>query len=233
MNLADALQTSEPECELRAAGRVAFDSGRYEDAFKHIVASALTLALQWFHEEGITFPRPHVEHTPTELLVGLAMASHAELEERGDGASDKLAAATWMFSAVADVRLALDEPTPPIVAATSRKVAEIFSRGVLFGQIDMLMMAIRLGWPDKLAEHELARRARAEGAAKTNALKASAKEKAFAAALRIVSKNPWLSHEEIAVKVREKESLLTTVRTLTDWVRQWRRENLLSPKRQA
>lgn len=231
MNLEDALQSEGPECELRAAGRVAFHEGRYEDAFSNMVASVLNLALEWFREEGVSFSRPLEGHTPTELVIGLAMASQAELEERGDDASNKLAAATWMFSAVAEVRLALDEATLPTHAATSRKVAEVFARGVLLGQIDMIMTAIRLGWLDKLADHEIARRRRADGAAITNAKKATVKEKALSAALRIVSVNPRLSHEDVAVKVRAREALATTVKTLTDWVRHWRREGVL-PARQ-
>jgi hypothetical protein len=142
-----------------------------------------------------------------------------------------LSAATWLFSAIAELRVALDEDFPKTAERLSEKTAELILRGVMVGQIDMIMNAVRLGWLDKLDEHDLDRARRSAGAAATNAKKASLQESALGDAMRIAGKNQTLSHEEIAVKVRESLGLSTTVKTLTNWVREWRRKGFIPARK--
>lgn len=214
----------------RDKGRVAFHEGRYRDAFALYHAAILSRAIRWFREEGVTFARPAGEITAVELIVGLAYAANAELHERGEAASNKLSAAAWLLQAAAELRLALEMETELSVDAVSDRLGELALRGVLLGQVDMIMMAIKLGWLDKLAQHEVDRARRSEGAAKTNAKKASVREEALGEALRIAGKNATLSNEEVAVKVRESLRLPTTVGTLTRWVREWRRKGFIAPQ---
>lgn len=221
------------EQRLRDQGRIAFHEGRFADAFSLLHASLLSQALRWFREEGVTFTRPPGSITPTDLLVGLAIAANGELEARGDAASDRFSSAAWLFQAVAELRLGLDEHVPLKTEAVSHKIAELTLRGFMLGQIDMIMNAIRLGWLDKLAEHEIDRARRSAGAAATNAKKATLQQEALGSAIRIVSTNPTLSHEEVAVKVRESLGLSTTVKTLTGWVRDWRRKGFLPDRKRT
>ncbi len=212
---------------LRDQERDAFRGGHAKEAYGHFTASVLSQAIRWFREEGVDFSRPAGDITPTELILGLAFAANAELEERGDAASNKLSAAIWLFNAVAELRVALDDEGPTTPDGLSEKIAELVLRGVTLGQIDMIMNAVRLGWLDKLEEHALDRGRRSAGAAATNAKKASLHESAMGEAMRIAGKNQTLSHEEIAVKVRESLGPSTTAKTLTNWVRVWRRKGFI------
>jgi hypothetical protein len=215
------------EEELRERGREAFHAGRYDEAYNCFQSSALDLALRWFREEGLVFQRPPNKLTAMELLIGLAIAANGELESQGEAASNKLSAATWLFNAVAELRIALEEHVPATKEAVGLKMAEMTSRGVMLGQIDMIMTAIRLGWLDKLAEYEVARERRRAGAEKVNAAKATVKERAMGEAIRIAGRNPTLSNEELARRIIDAAGLNTTIRTATDWVREWRRRELL------
>jgi hypothetical protein len=217
------------EEEMRERGRAAFHEGDYVEAFNLFQSSALETALRWFREEDVRFHRPEGEFTATELLIGLAIAANKEMAERGEDAPNKLSAGTWLFNAVAELRVALDEDVDATPEAVGKKLAEMTTRGVMLGQIDMIMTAINLGWLDKLAEFEVGRERRRRGAAKVNAKKATAKEQALGAALRTTSRNPTLSNEEVARKMVEAAGLSTTIRTATDWVRAWRKQGHLPP----
>lgn len=207
--------------------RESFHAGRYKEAYGQFTASLLSSAIRMFREEGVRFARPPGELTPTELIVGLAFAANAELRERGDSASDKLSSATWLFSALAELRVALDEPVPLKVNAVSDKIAELVMRAFMIGQIEMIMNAVKLGWLDKLAQHEMDRERRRAGADATNAKKASIREQALGEVIRIAARNPTLSNEDMALKLRESGAIQTSVKTLTEWVREWRRQGFI------
>ena len=60
---------------------------------------------------------------------------------------------------------------------------------------------------------------------------ATAKEAALAEALKITATNPTLTNEDLAQRVQVNLSLSTTIRTLTEWVRAWRRQGFLPPQK--
>ena len=230
----DAPQTEgeRAEADMRERGRQAFDSGNYPEAFNLFQSSLLDTALRWFREEGLTFQRPPDRKlSAAELLVGLAIASQREVASRGEGASHKLITAADIFAAVAEMRMVMEKPVDQTVEGSASLMAELMCRGVMLGQLDGIMNAINLGWLDKLAEHEATRNRRRAGAEKVNAQKASVKESALAEAIRITGRNPMLSAEDLAVKVKEAANLVTTIRTITDWVREWRRLGFIAPQK--
>jgi hypothetical protein len=208
-------------------GREAFFSGKYREAFSHLHSSLLTRAIRWFREEGVQFQRPPDELTPTSLIIGLSFAAHAELRERGETVSTRLEAAAALFASIAELRIALEQPAPESAEGMHEMLAELVIRSAMVGQVDMLMTAIELGWLDKLAEFELDRERRRAGAAVVNARRASARQTALNEAIRITSRNATLSNEEVARKVLDATGLKTTIRTVTEWVRIWRKEGYL------
>lgn len=210
-------------------GRESFFAGRYSEAFSHFHSSLLTRAIRWFREEGVYFQRPPRDFTPTELIVGLSFAAHAELKERGETASERLQTAAALFAAVAELRIALERPAPKSVEAMHEFLAELTIRSGMLGQVDMLMTAIELGWLDKLADYEMDRARRRAGADVVNSRKADIKQRALNEAVRITGRNPTLSNEDVARKIVEAAELKTTIRTATDWVREWRRKGFLPP----
>lgn len=210
--------------------REAFFAGHYREAFSQRHSVLLTKAIRWFREEGVAFQRPPERITPTALIVGLAFAAHAELGERGAAASDKLHFAASLFGAIAELRIALEEPTPlDDEDAMHEKLAELVLRSSMVGQAEMLMNGAELGWFDKLAEFEDDRESRRKGAAATKAKKEDARQRALNEAVRIAGKNQTLSNEELARRMLDAAGLPTTIRTATDWVRRWRNDGFLPP----
>ena len=229
MKGSEKLGGATPEDAAQERARKAFFAGQYSAAFAAAHAALLSKAIRWFREEGTVFQRPPNEYTPTELIVGLAFAAHAELHERGDDASPKLEAAATLFAAIAELRSALEVPTGDDPDATHEKLAEIVLRSAMVGQAEMIMTAIELGWLDKLAEYEMDRERRRAGAALANAKKADARQQALNQAVRIAGRNPTLSNEDLARKAVDAAGLKTTIRTATEWVRGWRKGGYLPP----
>ena len=133
------------------------------------------------------------------------------------------------LATVAELRMALEGPNPETNDGMHEKLAELTIRSAMLGQVDMLMTGIELGWFDKLAEYEVDRETRRRGAAITKAKKEDARQKALNEAIRIASKNQTLSNEELARRALDATGLPTTIRTATDWVRIWRKDELLPP----
>lgn len=227
----DAPAGKAAEDEADDAARAAFFEGRYSDAFAQRHSVLLTKAIRWFREEGVTFQRPPEEATPTELIVGLAFAAHAEIEERGiDATSDKLQFAASLFATIAELRMALDEPTPiDSPEAMREKLAELVLRSSMVGQAEMLMIGSELGWFDKLAEFERDRERRRAGADAVNQRKADARQRVLNEAILIAGRNATLSNEDLALKAVAAAKVATTIRTATDWVRDWRKKGFLPP----
>jgi hypothetical protein len=229
------LTDEEYEARNEAASE-AFKRGDFQDAFARYQSLSISLALRFFAEEGVRFIKPPEgpAPTPTELVLGLAAAAHAEFQERGgDQAPMKIATAAWMLAAVGEFRVALEEPIPMRKDAIDTKIAEVTIRAQMVGQIDMFMTAVRLGWFDKLRAFEMERERRRHGAAETKAKKAALHERALGEALRITGVNATLSNEEVAVKVRESLGIATTVKTVTGWVRTWRRKRFLPDQKKT
>jgi hypothetical protein len=215
----------------RELGRKAFDDGRYEEALGLFRASLTDMAIRWFREEGFRFQRPPGDFTPKELLIGLAMACQREVEALGDDASHKLQSANWLLNTMARFQEAAETEFELTPEGLSRKMSEMAGYGAMMGQLDMIMNLINLGWLDKLALFEVEREKRRLGAQKVNARKASAKEKVLAEAIGIAARNGTLSNEDLARIAIEKARVVTTIRTATDWVREWRRGDFLPPQK--
>lgn len=227
----DAAAGKAEEDKADEAARAAFFAGRYADAFAQRHSILLTKAIRWFREEGIAFQRPPEAATPTELIVGLAFAAHAEIEERGlDATSDKLQFAASLFATIAELRMALDEPTrADDVDAMHEKLAELVLRSAMVGQAEMLMIGSEQGWFDKLAEFERDRERRRAGAAAVNEQKADVRQRVLNEAIRVAGRNPTLTNEDLALKSVEAARVRTTIRTATEWVRGWRKLGYLPP----
>lgn len=212
-------------------GRTLFFGRQYRAAFSHYHSALLSRAIRWFRDEGVLFQRPPADHTPTELIFGLAFAAKAEVTERGEDASTKLETAASLFAAIAELRMALEQPAPHTTEGMHELLAELTIRSAMVGQADMLMTVIEQGLLDKVAQFDVDRARRRAGAEVVNARKANARQTALNEAVRIAGRNQTLSNEELARKVIEATQLSTTIRTATEWVRQWRKEGFLPPIR--
>ena len=229
MTAAEGVVGKEAEDKVKEIGREAFLAKRFREGFAHFHSSLLTKAIRWFREEGAMFQRPPGETTPTALIVGLAFAAQAEVEERGEGAPLKLQIGASLFAAIAELRIALEAPSPETNDDMHEKLAELTIRSVMLGQVEMLMTAVELGWFEKMADHDIERERRREGAKTTNAKKEDARQRALNEAIRIAGKNQTLDNEDLARRVLNATGLPTKIRTATEWVRVWRKEGFLPP----
>lgn len=208
----------------------AADAGRHTEAFDAMRAQLIEQAFAWFDEAGVRFVRSGPQ-APTEFVVGLAMAGRKALEELGDAATIKQEAASTIFDSVAGLRQVLARPAPT-EADSADRLAEMLMQAGAFGSAATLAAMVRLGHFDMLAELAADRERRRAGALKTNAKRATAKENALAAAIAVLGTNPTLSADEAAPRIRERAGIATSLRTLADWVREWRRSGTIPSPRQ-
>lgn len=207
----------------------AADAGRHTEAFDLMRAQLVGQAFAWFDEAGVRFVRAGPQ-APDELFVGLAMAARRAVEEIGEDASDRLQAATTVFDAVAHLRQALGRP-PPTEDGAADRLAEVLLYAGALGSAATMVAMTRLGHFEQLDELAHDRERRRAGAEATNRHRATAKENALAAAISILGTNPTLSADEAAPKIRDRASLRTSLRTVADWVREWRRAGTIPPAR--
>lgn len=179
------------------------------------------------HSEGVRRPRAwYRPQAPTEFVVGLATAGRRALEELGEAATVKQEAASTIFDSIAGLRQALAKPAAA-ETDSAEHLAEVLMYAGALGSAATLAARVRLGHFDTLAEFAADRDRRRAGALKTNEKRASAKEKALAAAIAVLGTNPTLSADEAAPKIRERARLSTSLRTVAEWVRDWRRSGTI------
>lgn len=211
----------------REAVHRAFSEERFADAYSTLQKSILMEALGYFAGAGIQFEKPEGEFPPEELLDGLALAASREVEARLPNCPIELMLAATAIAAIARLRLALGQDVKPDVKSTTQWIARFAMLGVELGQADQALHMLRTGVFDALGEVELSRERRRLGAEKTNAKKATVRQSALAEGMRICASNHHLSTEDLALRIREAAKLPTTIKTISDWVRQWRRTGLL------
>ncbi|MFN3859651.1 MAG: hypothetical protein ACK4RV_18045 [Caulobacter sp.] len=213
----------------REAVLKAYQEGRFADAYTGLQGTILTESLGYFASAGVHFARPEGDLPPEELLSGLALAASREVEERLPDCPIALMVAAAAIGAVAQLRAALGEVLPPDANSTTQWIARFALLGMELGRADQALHMVRTGAFDALGEMELMKERRRLGAEKTNAKKATAKQSALAEGMRICASNHHLSNEDLALLIRQAANLTTTIKTMTEWVRNWRRTGLLSP----
>lgn len=210
-----------------AAYNAACAEERYFDALNLVQGRTIDDALAWFAEVGVTFWRPPSGHKAP--LSALAMAATAALKDLGERATYKQMIAQLALATLAQFRDSMLQAPPSGKSEVANWLAEIALSSAAVGSADGMMTMVRLGHFEKLSELEFDRVRRRAGAEVTNAKKQNVRDRALAAALLVTATNPTLSNEELAVKVREREHLPTTIKTITGWIRTWRKAGDLEP----
>lgn len=213
--------------QMRSESLKAFAEGRFLDALSSMQRGVMAASLRWFSDEGISFTRPDEEIPTTSLVLGLAVAASREVQERGEAASFRLQVAAQGLNAVAALRAVYDRPTSTTGTEYNERLAEMILTASDLGRIDGFMVQVRQGLLERLSAFEAERERRRFGAHKTLAAKATQKQQALGEAIRILGRNRNLSAEDVALKVREALHLPQAVKTITGWVRGWRRDGLL------
>lgn len=223
-------ETNPPWSGLRAESQAAHRDGQLAEACNLLRQAILLDALRWFRDEGVEFVQPDREHTTHELVVGLALAGRSVVLERGEAASFKLHVAANALESIAALTQILEAPIPDTVEGVTETLLSFFFVGVDTGRNEALTVLGDTGVIEAYERFNAQRERRRLGAEIVNGRKASAKEEALGEALRITTSNRSLSNEDLAELVRNNLNMVTTIRTLTDWVREWRRAGTVPPR---
>lgn len=214
----------------RQESLAAFADGQYLAALSAMQRGVLATGLKWFAEEGVHFARPEEETPTASLLIGLAIAAGREVEERGEEAPFRLQIAAQALSSIAALRAAYERPIPATVNELSERLAELILLASDVGRMDIFMVQVRNGLLEQLSALEKDREKRSLGARIANQRKATKREQALGEAIKITGTNRTLSNEELGEMVRARLRLDVTIRTATDWVRDWRRAGMVPPR---
>lgn len=219
---------SSPWSGLREDSVVAYRSGDRQEAMRLSRRAIIVQALTWFADEGVRFRVPDGEPS-LDLILGLAGAARRVVDERGESVSTKLLLAAGALESIAAYRAALTTPIEDHPQAITDALLQFVFVGMDMGRFEAMMVWTEAGLVDAFFELERDREKRRLGAERTRIAKATVKERALAEAIKITGTNPTLSNEELANRIRVKLELSTTIRTMTAWVRDWRRQDYLPP----
>jgi len=208
--------------------QVATEQGNYILAMREIIAGLQTQAFNWFSEHGYEFIRS-VPESSVQFHIAIAMTARDTLADFDDPPPE-LEAAKLSLEAIAHVVDTLDDLAKR-QGTFPAQINKLMTMSIALGSVQTYVTFLRSGHFDKLAQLDLDRERRRIGALKTNEKRATIKTHALSAALTILSKNATLSAEELAIKVRDRAGIATSIRTLSDWIRAWRRSgDLPDPK---
>lgn len=172
--------------------------------------------------------------TTAEFAGGIATALEQELERQGEQASYRLLIARNVAAAVAMIQERLLRPSDPSQTAEDATF-EAFFCAFQLGAAEVHLSQTEGGIFDEYArlrwrEHSAAE-GRRQGAVSTNDLKRRQRNRTLSLARDIVSANPTLSNDELAFKLKARAELSQATRTITGWIRQWRKGGQLPPQR--
>jgi hypothetical protein len=226
-----------PDAGERAIFKMAFEERAFEDALGAYQRGQLIRALALLKAENYSVAMPTQPASGHAWAKAMVAELDRVIEAAGLAPPYKLLVAREMFAALGilqgifeatvdnDGRDQNDMLAEWLLAAIRLGAAEAMLAQTQGGLIDEYMF---LKW-DKSRTQESRRR----GAAKVNERKATAKQNALSAAIGIAERNATLSNEDIAIKLHSSVAADTTVKTLTQWVREWRRRELLPAQKKG
>jgi hypothetical protein len=223
-----------PDAAEHAAFEKAFANGNFQQALGAYQHGQLIRAITLLKVAGYSMnPLPETTTAHAGALA-LITAIDQVIQSEGDQASYKLHVARQLFAAVARLQGMFEAPIDRR-RDPNELLAELVLAGAELGAAEARLSETMGGLFDEymMLKHSLiqSRESRRRGAAKVNEGKATAKQNALDAAIRIAAKNATLGNEDIALKLHESVAVNTTVKTITQWVREWRRRELLPPQK--
>lgn len=223
-----------PDAEDNERYSRAIDEGRFADALAAASTGLMVQLRDLLAKEGINITTRRQPETAIELFGGIAATLKNFISEHPERATYKLEIAEQMAGALASLQFVLNRGIPDDDKATDT-LAEIILQGMRVGAVAEHLGLTRAGHFDEFiqlaSERDRMKSRQREAAERTNAAKGSARRQALDEAVRITRTNPALTNEDLAIKVHASTGLSTTVKTITGWVRGWRREGLVPPQK--
>lgn len=198
--------------------------GAAEEALSRLLDRFVESALKAFEAADIDFD---VNNAAADVLVlpGLIRAAQDEIERLGPKASNRLIFAERALSACITLSLAISEQRG---APTSHQaIVNLIWAAVEIGRSEALVTVDAHGWFEELGDLDGDRERRRDNAFASNAKKRALQHKALELCRAKSKVNPSLSNEELALKLHPLLGGDRSIRTITGWIRNWRRMGLL------
>ncbi|GAA0641060.1 hypothetical protein [Brevundimonas lenta] len=197
--------------------------GRFTSALKATRAAGLIVE---FDEED------WVGASMARVVSSVAIAAATDLETVEHPSGDHQDAVETLV-ALSELLLLWEELalTSPLVVHEPLARVMLLSKALAHGEAVQYVQTERL--LEKAVALDQDRARRRSGGLATTARRAEDKQALLKIARSIVSANAALSNEDLAIKLHGsgRRGSALTVRTLTEWVRSWRRDGMLQAKR--
>jgi len=208
----------------------AYNSGRFAEALSASTEGLTRQMLQLVRLDGheVNFKRPPANGM--EFYGAIAAALNEKLQMEDEEAPLSLTVAGGLAGSLFQLQSCLKGPRPDDMSDEDWLSFALLSAFFVGSHAEHMGLTLSGHFHEfaDLKSATMARRAKqSEAAHETNAAKASARDAALTKANELCLTNPTLSNEDLALKVRERLGLSTTLKTMTDWMRKARRSGAL------
>jgi hypothetical protein len=221
-----------PDREAARRHDEAIAAGQFGKALSIVTVDLMTQLIRLLRERGfeVEFNRP--PSNSTEFFGGVASAIQDRIEQEGEAAPYVLTVGLELATALLGLQTLLQRPRPDDVTEAD-DVALVLLQSMTVGSRAEFLGLMLSGHYDEFVglrtKSDDMRERRRLGAAVANEKRRGPRKAAFDNALERCLKNPRLSNEDLALRVKADLSLPTSIRTMSGWMRDWRRGGQLPP----
>lgn len=208
----------------------AYEAGDFDSAFGKLVASLGQQIEAAIRAEGYELTWTAPPDGSFSYFAGLTVALGDLIEKEGEAGSYKLPIAFDLSSSVARLRRYIDELGEFDSKTVSKLLIQAFRIGVGADHLGLATTGLLDEFGELKFRDETLKAKQREAAGQTNAKRGTVRDRARQVAARLHGLNPRLPTEELALKIREELRISTSLRTIGDWIRGWRRSGQLSTK---
>ncbi len=210
----------------------AYSASEFERAFRLYLSAIVRRAHSLIQGEGLILDWNRPPESFAEYAGGIAAALDRLIEQAGDDASHRLIVAREVTAAAAAFQIVLSRSRDSD-EMTADDFAEVLLQTIHLGNVEVQLSQTTSGFIDDYANlkwgQQLDRERRQRAAKSTKAAKQKKHARVLELARQIVATNPTLSHDDLAFMLKKRESLTEAIRTITGWVREWRKTGELRP----
>ncbi|CAN5307436.1 hypothetical protein BH11PSE2_BH11PSE2_08700 [soil metagenome] len=223
-----------PDAIQRATFEAAFLADDFTKAFGAYQLALIRRAVSLLGKQSYAIEWAKDPQSTLEFAGGLAAAVEQLVEQEGDDASYKLIVVRDVIASVAWMQVLLARRGAHGQLA-SDTLAQLVLQGIRLGNVEVMLGQTEGGFMDEFAglkwKEHLDFERRSKGANAANDRKSQMRIAVLRAAQDIVKVNPTLSNDELAFKLKAAAHTTCAIRTVSGWIRGWRKDERLPPLR--
>jgi hypothetical protein len=223
-----------PDAEQRAKFDASFAEGKFGPAFAAYQLGLLRRALALLGKQSYQIGWQREPASTLEFAGGIAAALDAAIAEAGEHASYKLLVVRDVVGAVAEMQALLTTRDAPDQDAF-HVLGRLILQGVRLGTFEVALAQADGGFLDEYADlkwrEHLDLERRRKGAAGANDSRHRKRLEVLLTAQEIAKANASLPNDDLAFRLKERLRISQSVRTITGWIRGWRKDGRLPPLR--